>query len=337
MSKTLIRFFAISCLTSVAFVGAAHAQTSDDAMRRLEAKIDALAQENAALRQRLTRVETAPRAAKPKQEPGYVGAIGKPSVDPTPQQIAAAREAYAADMPVKYAAPAPVIPSYNWTGFYVGGHVGYGWGETGATPTGIVGLLADPFRTDNDGWFAGVTFGYNYQSGRIVLGYEGEWSWSDINGSANTNFLFGLVPGASVSGTYQNNWIFTSATRLGVAFDTVLIYGKAGVAWANNDYSVNATLPIIGLNYNSTVSETEIGWLVGGGVEWAFAGNWTMKVEGTYMDFAQKNRSFAGIPLLGGVVTLPVNADIESYIAQVKFGVNYRFGDFGKSPVVARY
>jgi outer membrane immunogenic protein len=337
MSINVVRLFALSCLTSVAFIGAANAQTSDDAVRRLEAKIDALANENASLRARLTKIEAAPQMAKPKQQQGYVGSIGKPSGDPTPQQIAAARGAYAADMAVKYAPPPPVAPSYNWTGFYIGGHAGYGWGEAGATPTGIVGLLVDPFTTDNDGWLAGVTFGYNYQFGRIVLGYEGEWSWSDINGSANPNFLFGLVPGATVTGTYQNNWIFTSATRLGVAYDTLLIYGKAGVAWANNDYSVSASVPALGFNYGSTISETEIGWLVGGGVEWAFAGNWTMKIEGAYMNFGQKNRSFAGIPV-AGLVTLPVNADIESHISTVKFGVNYRFGDFGKAPVVmAKY
>ncbi|MGD9923992.1 MAG: outer membrane beta-barrel protein [Pseudorhodoplanes sp.] len=336
MSTHPVRIFAIASLASVALLGAAHAQTSDDAIRRLEAKIDALAKENASLRSRLTKVEAAPRAARPQQEQGYIGPIGNVSTGPTPQQVNAAREAYAADMAVKYAAPAPVIPSYNWTGFYVGGHVGYGWGETGATPTGIVGLLVDPFTTDNDSWFAGVTFGYNYQAGRIVLGFEGEWSWSDISGSSNTNFLFGLVPGATVTGTYQNNWMFTSATRLGVAFDTLLIYGKAGVAWANNDYSVSASIPVIGFNYASTVSETEIGWLIGGGIEWAFAGNWTMKVEGTYADFGQKNRTFDGIPI-AGLLTLPVNADIESHISTVKFGINYRFGDFGKTPVVARY
>jgi len=75
---------------------------------------------------------------------------------------------------------------------------------------------------------------------------------------------------------------------------------------------------------------------VGGGVEWAFGGNWSAKIEGTYMDFGQKNRSFAGIPVLG-LVTLPVNADIESHITTVKFGVNYRFGTYGKTPVAARY
>ncbi len=229
--------------------------------------------------------------------------------------------ANAADIAPVYKSAPVAAPSYSWTGFYIGGHVGWGWGEAAATPTGIVGLIADPFRVDHDGFVGGGQVGYNYQFGNIVVGTEGEISWSDLNGSGNSNFLFGLVPGASLTGTFQNNWNANVSTRLGVAFNTLLVYGKAGIAWANNDYSVAATLP--GFAYASTISETETGWLVGGGVEWAFAGNWTMKIEGTYMDFGQKNRAFTGIPI--GPIALPVNADIDSHISTVKFGVNYRF------------
>jgi len=333
--KPNVRRLAIVCVATAALVGTAHAQTSDDAIRRLEARIDALAQENAALRARLTKIEAAPRIARQKQEQGYSDAA-RPQTGPSLQQAAAARQAFAADMPVKYTAPAHPVPAYDWSGFYIGGHVGYGWGETGATPSGIAGLLVDPFRTDNDGWLGGVTFGFNYQSGRVVVGYEGEWWWADITGNADTNFLLGLLPGATVAGSYQNNWMFTSAVRVGIAFDSVLLYGKAGLALANNDYSVTASVPLIGFNYASSITETEVGWLVGAGIEWAVAGNWTMKVEGSYMDFGQKNRAFSGLPILG-LISLPVNADIESHIAAVKFGVNYRFGDFGKAPVAAKY
>jgi outer membrane immunogenic protein len=247
--------------------------------------------------------------------------------------------AQAADIarPVYKAAPV-VAPSYDWTGFYVGGHVGYGWGETNYAPTGIVGLIADPFQVKSDSWFGGVTYGYNYQFQRIVVGFEGEWSWSDINGANNTRFLLGLpIPGgATAGGSYTNNWISTASTRIGVAWDNLLVYGKAGVAWANNDYNLNAGIPAAGFGYNSTISETETGWLVGGGIEWGFAQNWSAKVEASYMDFSQKNRAFASIPV-AGLLSLPVNSDIDSHITTVKFGVNYRFGDYGKAPVVAKY
>jgi outer membrane immunogenic protein len=249
--------------------------------------------------------------------------------------IVLASSANAADIRPAYKA-APVMPAtYSWTGFYIGGHVGYGWGETNATPTGIVGLLATPFSFDHDGFMGGGTIGFNYQYGNIVIGTEADISWSDVSGSGNSVFLFGLIPGASAGGSVQNNWVATVSTRLGVAFDRLLVYGKAGVAYADNDYTANAVIPGV-LNYRSTISETETGWLIGGGVEWAFADNWTAKIEGTYMDFGQKNRAFTGIPI-GGVLTLPVNADIDSHISTVKFGVNYKFGGYGKSPVMAKY
>ena len=113
--KKLVQHFAIACLTGAALAGNAHAQASDDAIRRLEAKIDALAQENAALRSRLTKVEAAPRVVRQKPEQTYPAA--RSQTGPSPQQVAAAREAFAADMPVKYAAPAAVVPAYSWSGF----------------------------------------------------------------------------------------------------------------------------------------------------------------------------------------------------------------------------
>ena len=224
-----------------------------------------------------------------------------------------ANAASAADMsrPVYKAAPM-AAPGFNWTGFYLGAVGGYAWGEANANPTGALGAIpvVTAMRSKPDGWLAGGTIGYNYQQGNLVLGTEGEFYWSDLEGSAS-NAL------ATLTATYSNNWTGTLSTRLGVAFDTLLVYSKAGVAWANNDYNMALGAPV---GFSSTISDTETGWLVGGGVEWAFARNWSAKIEGTYMDFGQKNKSFG---TFGGV--LPVNADIDAQISTVKFGVNYRF------------
>lgn len=218
--------------------------------------------------------------------------------------------ATAADMarPV-YKAPM-VAPAFSWTGFYIGAVAGYGWGDADISPTGALAPLG-AFRTKPDGWLAGGTVGYNYQQGNLVLGTEGEFYWSNLEGSASFSGL-----GAAVTGTHSNNWTGTLSTRLGVAFDTILVYSKAGVAWANNDYTLN----FAGLGGGTlSTSETETGWLVGGGVEWAFARNWSAKIEGTYMDFGQRNYGFSA---LGGI---PVSADIDAHVSTVKFGINYRF------------
>lgn len=215
--------------------------------------------------------------------------------------------ANAADMsrPV-YKAPVDV-PAFNWTGFYIGAVTGYGWGES---DLGTAGLVA--FRTNPDGWLAGGTVGYNYQQGNLMLGTEGEFYWSNVDGSSTI-----FAPGGSVTGSYSNNWTGTLSTRLGVAFDTILFYSKAGVAWANNDYTFNFAAPAGAVALST--SKTETGWLVGAGVEWAFARNWSAKIEGTYMDFGSRGREFdagLGIPL-------PFNVD--SHISTVKLGINYRF------------
>lgn len=220
-----------------------------------------------------------------------------------------AGSASAADMgqPV-YKAPM-VAPAFSWTGFYIGAVAGYAWGEANTNPTGALTGLPS-VKTKPDGWLAGGTIGYNYQQGNLVLGTEGEFYWSDLDGSKSNNLL---VP---FTASYSNNWTGTLSTRLGVAFDTVLVYSKAGVAWANNDYTLNIGAPVAA---SFTGSDTDTGWLVGGGVEWAFARNWSAKIEGTYMDFGQKNKE------LGNVGGVPLTADVDAQISTVKFGVNYRF------------
>jgi outer membrane immunogenic protein len=229
------------------------------------------------------------------------------------------RTADAADLPT-YRPPAQVAPaSYNWSGFYIGGHLGYGWGEHDITPTGKIGLMVPPFSVDHDGFIGGVTAGWNYQYGRIVLGVEGEATWSDMDGSS-TRELFGFVNATS---SLSNRWTGTVAGRIGIAFETLLYYGKFGVAFADNEYTVRAAIPGFGFNYASTASETEVGWMVGAGIEWAFAGNWSAKIEGNYMDFGRRNHTFAGIPF--GHVVLPVAADFDTRVGNIKFGINYRF------------
>ena len=108
--------------------------------------------------------------------------------------------------------------------------------------------------------------------------------------------------------------------RLGFAFDRWLVYGKGGVAWAHDKYSTNFyTFPgTIGID------ETRIGWTVGGGVEYAFAPNWSGKLEYNYMDFGSKNVSFAPF----------TSTAIDQQIHAVKFGINYKFGG---GPLLARY
>ncbi len=212
--------------------------------------------------------------------------------------------ANAADIPAPAPATAPVyVPPraavYNWTGFYVGAMGGYGWSNNNGN--------------DLKGGFGGGTIGYNAQFGNFVVGIEGEGAWADINQSASLFF---------VTATDRIQAFGSLTGRLGVALDNVLIYGKGGGAIASNKISVTA----LGLVADDT--QTHLGYTVGGGVEWGFAPNWSVKGEYLWAHYESQNYFTNQIP--GGISsgTFDVNT--------VKVGVNYRFG-WGAAPVTARY
>jgi outer membrane immunogenic protein len=242
-----------------------------------------------------------------------------------------ASSAMAADLarPVYKAAP-PAVEVFDWSGLYLGAHVGYGWGKTDITDHSFFGnnLFIPTQNIDINGALGGVQGGWNYQFGRFVLGTEVDFSWSDVKGNQTSTILAGIVP-ASANRSSKATWMGTATTRLGYAWDRVLIYSKIGAAWAHFDY--NDTVNIAGVNvFNSGASENRSGWTVGTGIEWAFLGGWSAKVEYDYLDFGRRTVDFA--PVAG---VIPVNLDVDQRISQVKVGLNYRFGGMG--PVVAKY
>ena len=132
-------------------------------------------------------------------------------------------------------------------------------------------------------------------------------------------------------GTLTRDGSVTSQAEIGFAANNVLFYGKGGVAWTNNDYNHPATSGAgagnIPLNY--TGSDTRTGWLVGAGVEYGFAPNWSAKLEYNYMDFGSKNVTLNDPT--GRWVAFGINQTVNV----IEVGLNYRFNYGG--PVVARY
>src|SRR5579871_4074955 len=113
--------------------------------------------------------------------------------------LALAGSAQAADLPFK-AAPAAVapVPGYDWSGIYVGAHIGGGWATNDISDPGLgfIGtLLGVPVvqTTDSSGILGGVQGGWNYQFGRFVLGTELDFSWADVNGTSTSNFAPGIA------------------------------------------------------------------------------------------------------------------------------------------------
>src|SRR6516162_4343508 len=106
-----------------------------------------------------------------------------------------AGSAIAADMPLK--APPPVL-SYDWSGFYIGGVIGGGWARTDTSTPGLGGLgtfLGVPVvqTTDSSSFIGGIEGGDRYQFGKLVIGWEADMNWGNMNGTSVSSFS--PVPG----------------------------------------------------------------------------------------------------------------------------------------------
>jgi outer membrane immunogenic protein len=234
--------------------------------------------------------------------------------------LISARPGLAADlgtrMPVKAPVAAP-LPAFSWTGCYLGGHVGWGWGRKtfADTPNSdLVGFFTGGAQqsqdVDTDGFLGGGQVGCDYQfTSNWVIGVEGNFSWADISGSATVPFDLG-----DTSFDAKTDWLASVTGRLGYAWDRWLLYAKGGPAWAHDKYNINTYLG------TWAASETRSGWTVGGGLEWAFANNWSAKLEYQYYDFGSRDLNFFNPGFSSEV------ENVKQQIQTVKLGLNFRFG-----------
>jgi outer membrane immunogenic protein len=160
----------------------------------------------------------------------------------------------------------------------------------------------------------------NRQTGNWVYGLEFGWDWADMKGT-RTHVV---IPANSDSN--KINWISTLTGRVGMtAGAAALLYAKAGFAIADENHIINFN----GNPATSSVSTTRKGYVVGGGIEYALASNWSAKVEYNYLGFRKQNLEFRY--LAGGLVEA---WDIQQDAHIFKIGLNWRFAPL---PVVARY
>ena len=226
--------------------------------------------------------------------------------------------ALAADMaarPYTKAPPAVYAPIYNWTGFYIGGHVGGAFGGS----NGFLGTT----NNDSDGRFlGGLQGGADYQfAPNWVLGIEGQYSWL---GSNNSGVAFSGA-GAGYTYTHNQRGLGSVTGRLGYTWGPALLYVKGGYAYS--DYNQSLTLGGVPQAF-STNSSHHDGYTVGAGLEYMFAQNWSGKVEYQYYDFGKTNF------VTPAVLTQFGSTRHDEHT--VKAGINYRF-NMGGAPVAARY
>ena len=195
---------------------------------------------------------------------------------------------------------------YSWTGFYVGGHVGHGWSNlSGADPTG-----GGASNEQASGLLGGIQAGFNYQIGRVVLGVEGDYSFSAVNKTVDDPFGFG---GGRIS--IKNDYFATLALRIGFSFNQFMVYGKGGAAWTRDKWDVTD-----GIGGTATGTFNRTGWLVGLGVEYSLRNKWSLKGEYNYLNFPTITET---LTTTGGLAAAPTDVSLKTHL--MKFGVNYRF------------
>ncbi len=223
--------------------------------------------------------------------------------------LGATAPALAADLgaaPRYTKAPAYVQPIYNWTGFYIGGHLGGAF-------AGDNSILA------SSRFLGGIQGGADYQfAPNWVAGVEAQYSWT----SSSNNTL--LLPGGVLVNS-NSDQLGSVTGRLGYTFGPTLLYAKGGYAWKDGD---NLTATVAGAPVGfAAIGNHRDGYTVGAGAEYMFAPNWSAKLEYMYYNFGTTTVTVAPAAAIGSRFS-----DDEHVL---KVGVNYRFN--WANPMGPRY
>jgi outer membrane immunogenic protein len=198
--------------------------------------------------------------------------------------------------------PVPVVQVFSWTGFYVGGSVG--WGFTNGSGTFTTALGPDPFTVTSNAFVGGAQVGYNWQAGPFVLGAEADFQGTSASGSLSAN------AGPAISATARTPWFGTLRGRVGYALDNILLYATGGGVYGDSSWS--GSVSTVGNFSSATTFGT---WTLGAGAEMAFWGCWSAKLE--YL--------FVGTP--STTPTVPTVTAVSGNAGNniIRLGANYHF------------
>jgi outer membrane immunogenic protein len=229
--------------------------------------------------------------------------------------------AQAADLPRKAPVLSPAPAPWSWTGFYVGANIGAVWGRdsvsddpTGSPVANWIGLFSvGTANANSTGVIGGIQAGYNWQFSSLVVGIEGDISFSSRD---HTVSVFAALPGAFDTYRSRLSTLGTVRGRIGWAFDRLLVYGTGGAAFASlkDEYIDPPTVAGFTASPRSGVT----GWTAGGGVEYAFADHWTARAE--YLHVGLPDRSANVL-----VFTTPYAFVFKDSLNIARVGINYKF------------
>jgi len=214
-------------------------------------------------------------------------------------------------------AAAQGAPAYNWSGFYVGVGAGYGWNNAKWTETDTIGMLGEKgSKLNGSGFSLSGYAGYNFLVSPMVL-IGGEVDLGTLSGGASKRSPSQMQYKA------DGNWIGSISGRAGLAFDRVLVFGRAGLAFSDQEQSIRDAG--FGLPW-SWRRKSDSGVVVGAGAEYAVTGNVVLRLDGSWYDFGSgkaANTTAKSLGSYGGSQAYSHKASNDNFTARA--GIAYKF------------
>lgn len=210
---------------------------------------------------------------------------------------------------IQYQEPAPVIEAsaFSWTGGYVGGQVGYGWGKSRFDNSDFSGNLKP------DGFLGGLYAGYNFDLGnKVVLGVDGDVTYNNLKDGESEDF------GGLIVGTQSKlRWSGAVRARAGYAVDRFLPFITGGIAFGSVKNS--GYLDLVGIeSFSASQTKTLTGWTAGAGVDYAATDNLIVRLEYRYTDYGRKDFGASN-------EIFSFNTGNKFKTSDVRLGVAYKF------------
>jgi outer membrane immunogenic protein len=225
-------------------------------------------------------------------------------------------------------AASPAGPAAVWTGCYIGGHAGIGFGRTDFTnsSSGVIALPGGSVPIpEGASVLGGGQIGCDDQfAANWLLGVAGDFSWAQIEGQSTDPFFNGKH-GLPQTLHSRTDSIASATARLGYVWDRFVVYAKGGAAWAHDRYVVdNFVCGAGGFPFGCDLagSETRFGWTAGFGAEYALANNWSIAAEFDYYGFGNKSLPFEYADT--GAAS-PYGFGVASNLSAIKLILNYHF------------